>query len=124
NVERDHVVALLERRHSRPQVHDDPRALVAEDRRKEPLGIRARARELVGVADAGCLDLDQDLPGLRTLEAHRLDGQRLSRPVRYGRSDFHRPSLPAASPSASSFMKNPPTTDRAWFARRRPVWAK
>lgn len=29
-----------------------------------------------------------------------------------------------ASRPANSFMKNPPTTERAWLARRRPVWAK
>jgi hypothetical protein len=41
---------------------------VAEDHREQALRIRPRAGELVGVADAGGLDLDQDLAGLRALE--------------------------------------------------------
>ena len=61
-VERDHVVALLERGHARADVDHDARALVAEDRREQALGVGARAGELVGVADAGGLDLPPPPP--------------------------------------------------------------
>ncbi len=40
-------------------------AFMAEDRREQPLGVGARQGEFVGVADAGGLDLDQHLAGLR-----------------------------------------------------------
>ena len=77
-IERDDVVAWLHRGDARADLDDDAGALVAEDRREEALGIGARQRELVGVADAGRLDLDQHLEGLRSLELHRLDLQRLA----------------------------------------------
>ncbi len=62
-VERDHVVAFLQRLHAGTDVDDDARAFVAEDHREQALGIRAGARELVGVADAGRPDLDQHFAG-------------------------------------------------------------
>ena len=71
-------------------VDDDARALVAEDRREQALGIGARARELVGVADAGRLDLDEHLAGLRAFELHRLDHQRLAGLVRDRCANIHR----------------------------------
>ncbi len=43
-----------------------------------PSGIGARQRELVGVADAGRLDLDQHLAGLRAFELHGGDFERLA----------------------------------------------
>ena len=61
-VERDDVVALRDRGDARADVDDHARPFVAEDHREQPLGIGARAGELVGVADAGRLDLDQHLP--------------------------------------------------------------
>jgi hypothetical protein len=70
------VIPLLHARHARPHVDDDPRALVAEDHREEALGICAGARELVGVADAGRLDLDEHLARARPVEVHLFDGQR------------------------------------------------
>src|SRR4030095_15757516 len=60
-VQRNDVIALLDARHAGSDVDDDTRALVTEDCRKQTLGIATRARELVGVTDAGGLDLDQDL---------------------------------------------------------------
>ena len=63
-VERDDVVARLDAGHARPDIDDDARALMAEDRRERPSGIGAGERELVGMADAGRLDLDQHLAGL------------------------------------------------------------
>ena len=49
---------------------------MAEDRREQPLGIGAGQREVVGVADAGRLDLDQHLARLSGRRADRLDRQR------------------------------------------------
>src|SRR4029079_7916336 len=77
-VERDHVVALLQRHHARPDIDDDARAFMAEDHREQPLGIAAGARELVGVADARRLDLDQHLAELRPLEIDGFDDEFLA----------------------------------------------
>ena len=88
-VERNHVIALLERRHAGADVDHDARALVAEDRRKEALRIRAGARVFVGVADAGRLDLDQHLARLGGSEIDRLDGEGCPCLVRNRRPDFH-----------------------------------
>ena len=67
------------RRDARADVDDDARALMAEDGRKQPLGIGARKREIVGVADAGGLDLDQNLACLRAFELDGHDLERLAR---------------------------------------------
>jgi hypothetical protein len=72
-VERDHVVALLQRHDARPDIDHHARALMAEDHREQALGIAAGARELVGVADARRLDLDQHLAELRPFEVDFLD---------------------------------------------------
>ena len=48
-----------------PDVDDDARAFVAEDHREQPFRIGARAREFIGVTDAGRLDLDEHFAGLR-----------------------------------------------------------
>src|SRR3546814_104102 len=77
-IERDHVVAGLQRGDAGPDLQHHARALVAEDRREDTLGVGARERELVGVADAGRLDLDQHLAGPRALEGHGFDGERLA----------------------------------------------
>jgi hypothetical protein len=55
------MIAGLQRRHALADLQHDARALMAEDRGEQPLGVRARQREIVGVADAGGLDLDQNL---------------------------------------------------------------
>src|SRR5262249_19549206 len=78
-VERDHVVALLERDHARPDIDHDAGALVAEDHREKAFRIATRARELVGVADTRRLDLDQHLADLRACEIDRLDLEVLAR---------------------------------------------
>jgi hypothetical protein len=57
----------------------DAGAFVAEDRREQALRIGARKREVVGVADAGGLDLDQNLAGLRAFELNGHDLERLAR---------------------------------------------
>jgi hypothetical protein len=77
-VERDDMIAGLQRRHALAHLQHDARALMAEDRGEQPLGVRARQREVVGVADAGGLDLDQNLARARAVEVHVHDLQRLS----------------------------------------------
>ena len=67
-VERDHVIALPERPYAGAHLHDDSRALVAEDHREQSLRIRAGTREFVRVTDAGRTDLDQHFTRLRAIE--------------------------------------------------------
>ena len=55
------MIALGDARHAGARIDDDARPLVAEDGREQALGIGAREGELVRVADAGGLNLDQDL---------------------------------------------------------------
>ena len=95
-VERDHVVALLQRHDARPDIDHDARALVAEDHREEALGIAAGARELVGVADARRLDLDQHLAELRPFEIDGLDLEFLAGLVADRSLGLHAPSPVAA----------------------------
>ena len=59
-----------------------------------PSGSAPEQRELVGVADAGRLDLDQHLAGLRAFEVDRLDGERLAGLPRDGGPGFHARVLP------------------------------
>ena len=72
-VERNDVIALLHAGHARPDIDDDAGALMAQDGGEQPFGVGAGERELVGVADAGGLDLDQHLPGLRPVEVDLRD---------------------------------------------------
>ena len=53
-------------------------ALMAQDGGEQPFGVGARAGEVVGMADAGGLDLDHDLAGLRAFEIDLHDLQRLA----------------------------------------------
>ena len=86
----------LSERDAGPDLDDDARALMAEDRREQALGIGAGERVFVGVADAGGLDLDQHLAGARAVEIDGFDGQRLAGFVGDGGTHLHR-----ASPSRS-----------------------
>ena len=54
------------------RLHYDARSFMAENRRKQPL-----KGELIGVADAGRLDLDQYFPVLWTFEVGLYDFERL-----------------------------------------------
>ncbi|MGZ2469432.1 hypothetical protein ACVJMZ_005019 [Sinorhizobium medicae] len=67
-IERDDVVALPDAGDARADIDDDAGALMAEDRREQPFRIRPRKREVVGMADAGRLHLDQNLAGPRPFE--------------------------------------------------------
>src|SRR5260221_7629824 len=88
-VERDHVIARLQRGHARADFHHHARALVAEDRREESFGIGAGEREVVGVADAGGLHFHQHFTRLRALELDLLDSQRPTWPPSHGGSRLH-----------------------------------
>src|SRR5687768_1374396 len=92
-VERDDVVAFPERGHARPDVDHDARALVSEDGRKQPFGVAARARELVGVAYAGRLDFHQHLAGPGPFEVYSFNDERFSGLVGHGGLGFHPPIL-------------------------------
>jgi hypothetical protein len=83
------VVADLQRRHPGSDLDDDARALVAEDGREEPLGVGAAARELVGVANTGGLQLDEDLTGFGPFEIDFFDNQGFSGFVGDGGARFH-----------------------------------
>jgi hypothetical protein len=83
------VVAGLQRGHAGADLAHDAGALVAEDRGKQALRVRARQCVGVGVADAGRLDLDHDLAGLRALDVDRLDGERLAGLPGHRSAGFH-----------------------------------
>jgi hypothetical protein len=72
------VIAGLQRRHAAADIHHDTRALVPEDHRKQAFGIRAGARELVGVAHAARFDLDQHLAVARPIQIDRGDFERFT----------------------------------------------
>src|SRR5438552_7444254 len=73
SVERNDVIAFFHARDPRAGLDHDARALVAENRREQTLRVGPRAREFVGMANAGRLDLDQHFAGLRPLQLHGLD---------------------------------------------------
>jgi hypothetical protein len=65
------MVTFFHRGHAGADLDDDTGALVPENRREQPFRISAGQREFIGVADARCLNLNQDLAVARTVE---LDG--------------------------------------------------
>ncbi len=72
------MVALADALHPGADFDDDARALVAENRRKQTFRVRAGQGEIVGVANAGRLDLDQNLAFTRAFEIDLGDFERLS----------------------------------------------
>jgi len=84
------VVTLFHRGHAGAGLDDDTGALVPENRREQPFRIGAGQREFIGVADAGRLDLKEDLSGARTVE---LDGgyfKRFAGRKRDGGANIHK----------------------------------
>src|SRR5271157_4925953 len=77
-VERNDVIALPDAGHARADVDHDSRPLMPEYGGKEPLRVGARQGELVSVADAGRLDLDENLARFRAVEIDLHDLERLS----------------------------------------------
>ena len=88
-VERDDVVALFDRGDARPDIDDDARALVTEDRRKQPFRVGAREGEFVGVANPGRLDLDQNFAGARAFELHSRHFERFAGGGCHGGANIH-----------------------------------
>ena len=67
-VKRNDMIAGLQAGHTRAAFHHDPCALMAQNRREQPLGISARKGELIRVANTGGFDFHQNLAGLWALE--------------------------------------------------------
>ena len=61
------MVALLQGGHAGADLDHDTRAFMAENRREKSFRIISRARELVGVANAGGPDFHQNLTRTGTL---------------------------------------------------------
>src|SRR3546814_8633797 len=76
-VQRDHVVARRDAGDALADLDHHARALVAEHHRKQALGVRARQRERIGVAQRGVGDLHQHLDPARRLDVDLDDMQRM-----------------------------------------------
>src|ERR1700739_3474328 len=72
------MVPFGDTRHAAPDIQNDPRTLMTEDRREEPLRIASGQCKLVCMADPGRLDLDQHFSVFGAVEMDRLDLQRLT----------------------------------------------
>ena len=83
------MVAFLDAGHTRANIDDNACALVAQDRWEQPFRIGAGERELVGVADAGGLDLDQHFGGFRPVEFDVRDGEGFTLLQCDGGAGFH-----------------------------------
>ena len=80
------------RGYARPDIDHDAGTLVPEDRREQAFRIRTGQCELVRVADARGLHLDQHFAGLRSLEVNLHDLKRLRLFQSNGGAGFHRNS--------------------------------
>jgi hypothetical protein len=95
------VVARLEAGHAGPDFEHDAGAFVPEDRGEQPLGVSARQRERVGVADAGRPDLDQHLSpafGAFEIELDDLEGLFLAANATAARVFITRFPVPCRAP--------------------------
>jgi len=88
-VERDHMIAGGERFDAGPDLDDDTRPLMTQDRREGTFRVIARQRERIRVADAGGLHLDQDFALFRSVELHRLYFKPLARLECHCRTHVH-----------------------------------
>src|SRR5665213_2017025 len=88
-VERNDMVAGLDRGDAVADLAHDARAFMSENRREDAFRIGAGQRVGVGVANAGRLDLDQHLAGLRSFDVDGLDGERLAGLPGHRRAGFH-----------------------------------
>jgi hypothetical protein len=100
-VQRNDVIALLDTGDALADVDHDARALMAEDRRKQPFRIGAGQCEFVGMADAGRLDLDQHFALARSLELNSGYFQRLSSSDGDGGANIH--GIPRLRSSMAGF---------------------
>jgi hypothetical protein len=83
------VVPFFDAGHARPDIDDNPGALVPQDRREQPFRVGAGERELVGVADAGGFDLDQHFGRLWPIELNVRDGEGFTLLQCDGGTGFH-----------------------------------
>src|SRR5262249_11758268 len=88
-VERNDVVAFCDARNARSDIDHDARAFMTEDRWQQTLRVRARTRELVGVADARGLDFDKHLAGARPFKIDGFDDKLLTSLQGKGGLSFH-----------------------------------
>ena len=70
------MVTRLQRRHACAHLQHHARAFMAEDGREDAFRIGTRERVVIGMADAGGLDLDQHLAGARALQVDFFHGER------------------------------------------------
>ncbi|MND79056.1 hypothetical protein D3C80_707820 [compost metagenome] len=72
------MVALLDRGDAGADINHDASTFMAEDRREQTFRIGTGEREIIRVADAGRLDLDQHFAGARTFKLNGHDLKRFS----------------------------------------------
>src|SRR5690606_4896201 len=77
-VERNDVIAFANARHARTDINDNAGTFMAENGRKNAFRICTGEGEFISVADAGRLDLDQDLTLAWTLKIHINNFKRLA----------------------------------------------
>jgi len=82
------MVARFQGQNALSHLHHHARALMPQNHREQAFGVRARPGELIGVADAGGLDLDQHFAGARPLQIHFFNHQGLARAVGDSARDF------------------------------------
>ncbi|MCY1166999.1 hypothetical protein D9M73_69550 [compost metagenome] len=83
------MVAFLERGDAGADVDHDACAFMAQDGREYAFRVGTRERVVVGVADAGGLDLDQYFAETRAVEVHGFNGEGSARFPGYGGFGFH-----------------------------------
>lgn len=72
------MVAFFDRGHAGSNIDDHARTLMAENGGEEAFRIGAGQSEFIRVADAGCLDLDQNFAGTRSIEMNGGDFKRFA----------------------------------------------
>ena len=86
------MIARLHRRHALADLDHDPRALMPQNGREKPFGVRTGQGEFVGVADAGGLDLDEHFAGFRPGQVHVHDFKGFTGLRGNGGARFHKNS--------------------------------
>src|SRR5882757_2457089 len=89
-IERNDMVAFLDRCHAGSDIDDDAGSLVPENRGEQSLGIGAGAGKFIGMADTGRFDFHQYLSGARPLQIYHRDLERLAGGVGNCSFGFHK----------------------------------
>ena len=84
------MITLLHRGNARADIDDDTRALMPENGREDAFRIGARKREIICMAKAGGLDLDQNLARLRTFKLNIHDFKWFAGLNSHSRAYIHR----------------------------------